>query len=303
MSFRSKNEKNIQFEIIKCFPEEFSENEQIMMELHREIKEKEKNSIHEITYSKKNTPLISIKRKDIIIHLAVGFHKVVYNMPRNTRVYFFGSDVIKIFEDKNIIKKVHHSSRGEDYDLFIISNFDYTKIKLEEDNKYLKYQLDLIKKDNDKLKDYVTLINTDIDEKISQIKVKENELNYLREYLFQKDKYLNEISAKLAENQYNFDCLTTSYVQENKNNNDLKLCISEKDKVINSLNLHITILEKEINKISTSSKRRQESMNTLFTQNNNLSNENALMKEKIKKLSIQLHAKEEELQENKKRKL
>lgn len=303
MSFRSKNEKNMQFEIIKCFPEEFSENEQIMTDMHREIKEKEKNSIHEITYSKKDTPLISIKRKDMVIHLAVGFHKVVYNIPRNTRVHFYGSDVIKIFEDKNIIKKVYHSSRGEDYDLFIISNFDYTKMKLEEDNKYLKYELDLIKKNNDKLKDHMTLINTDIDEKNSQIKIKENELNYLREFLYQKDKNLNEISTKLAENQYNMNYLSSSYVQENKNNNDLKLCITEKDSIINQLNLHITILEKEINKISTSSKRRQASMNTIFTQNNNLSNENALMKEKIKNLSSQLYAKEEELQESKKRKL
>jgi hypothetical protein len=303
MSFRSKNEKKIQYEIIKCFPEEFSENEQIMMKLHREIKEQEKNSIHEITYTKKDIPLISIKRKDMVTHLAVGFHKVVYNIPRNTRVYFFGSDVIKIFEDKNIIKKIHHSSLGEEYDLFIISNFDYTKIKLEEDNKYLKYQLDLIKKNNDKLKDHITLINTDIDEKISQIKVKENELNYLREFLYQKDKNLNEISAKLAENQYNMNYLSSSYVQENKNNTDLKLCITEKDKIINELNLHVAELYKEINKISISSKRRQESMNTLFTQNNDLSNENALMKEKIKKLSSIIAEKEEELRESKKRKL
>jgi hypothetical protein len=303
MSFRSKNEKMMQFEIIKCFPEEFSENEQIMTDMHREIKEKEKNSIHEITYTKKDIPLISIKRKDMVTHLAVGFHKVVYKMPRNTRVYFFGSDVIKIFEDKNIIKNIHHSSRGEDYDLFIISNFDYTKIKLEEDNKYLKYELDLIKKDNEKLKNHIDIMNIDIDEKNSQIKVKENELNYLREYLFQKDKYLNEISAKLSENQYNMNYLSSSYMQENKNNNDLKLCITEKDKIINQLNLRLDELIKEINKISTSSKRRQESMNTLFTQNNDLSNENALMKEKIKKLSSIISEKEAQLQESKKRKL
>lgn len=303
MAFKFKNEKIMTYEIIKCFPEEFSENEQIMIEIHREIKEKEKNSIHEITYTKKDIPVISIKRKDMVIHLAVGFHKVVYNIPRNTRVYFFGSDVIKIFEDKNIIKKVYHSSRGEDYDLFIISKFDYTKMKLEENNKYLKHQLDLIKIDNDKLKDQVDLISINLEKKNFQIKEKENELNYLREYLFQKDENLNEISAKLAENQYNMNYLSSSYVKENKNNTDLKLCIIEKDKIINGLNLHISILEKEINKISTSSKRRQESMNILFTQNNDISSENEKMKEKIKNLSNQLYAKEEELQESKKRKL
>ena len=303
MAFRIKNNKIIPFEIIKCFPEDFSENEQIMMDMHREIKEKEKNSIYEITYTKKDIPLISIKRKDMVTHIAIGFHKVVYNIPKNTRVYFFGSDVIKIFEDKNIIKKVYHSSRGEEYDLFVIANFDYTKMKLEEDNKYLKHQLDLIKKDNEKLKKHVDLMNIDIDEKISQIKVKENELNYLREYLFQKDKYLNEISTKLLENQYNFDCLTASYVQENKNNNDLKTCITEKDAIINQLNLRLDELIKEINKISASSKRRQESMNILFTQNNDLSNENEKMKGKINNLSSQLYAKEEELHESKKRKL
>lgn len=293
----------MQFEIIKCFPEEFSENEKIMMNIHREIKEQEKNSIHEITYTKNDIPLISIKRKDMVTHLAIGFHKVVYNIPRNTRVYFFGSDVIKIFEDKNIIKKVYHSSRGEDYDLFIITNFDYTKMKLEDDNKYLKHQLDLIKKDNEKLKNHIDIMNIDIDEKNSQIKVKENELNYLREYLFQKDKYLNEISAKLSENQYNMNYLSSSYMQENKNNNDLKLCITEKDAIINQLNLRLDELLKEINKISSASKRRQDSMNILFTQNNDLSNENVIMKEKIKKLSSQLHEKEGELQETKKRKL
>ena len=303
MSFRSKNEKMMAFEIIKCFPEDFSENEQIISDIHREIKEKEKNSIHEITYIKKDTPLISIRRKDMVIHLAVGFHKIVYKIPKNTRVYFFGSDVIKIFEDKNIIKKIHHSSRGEDYDLFIIFNFDYTKIKLEEDNKYLKYELDLIKKDNEKLKNNLDLTSIDIDEKNSQIKLKENELNYLREYLFQKDKYLNEISAKLSENQYNMNYLSSSYMQENKNNNDLKLCITEKDAIINQLNLRLDELIKEINKISSASKRRQDSMNILFTQNNDLSNENAIMKEKIKKLSSQLHEKEGDLQETKKRKL
>ena len=44
-------------------------------------------------------------------------------------------------------------------------------------------------------------------------------------------------------------------------------------------------------------------MNTLFTQNNDLSNENAMMKEKIKNLSSIIAEKEEELQETKKRKL
>ena len=82
--FKYKNEKIMQFEIIKCFPED----EKIMMNIHREIKEQEKNSIHEITYTKNDIPLISIKRKDIVTHLAIGFHKVVYNIPRNTRVYF-----------------------------------------------------------------------------------------------------------------------------------------------------------------------------------------------------------------------
>jgi len=44
-------------------------------------------------------------------------------------------------------------------------------------------------------------------------------------------------------------------------------------------------------------------MNILFTQNNDLSNENEKMKGKINNLSSQLYAKEEELHESKKRKL
>jgi hypothetical protein len=86
------------------------------------------------------------------------------------------------------------------------------------------------------------------------------------------------------------------------------LSVSQKKKVTECYNTYNHSLELKnpkmaYTKISTSSKRRQESMNTLFTQNNDLSNENALMKEKIKKLSSIIVEKEAHLQESKKRKL